>query len=504
MSMSVLLNKLALDIDTAMDAHNVHNLKDAIETITSLDRSLFTQVEKATLDFFAANAFSGIRHATNQHNDWAWIQPTIESEIYHLRSALLALGSLTTLEIGNDLKLRITTNLANALNHIGRFVEAIELWDQATSEHKEFSMAIGNRALALFWYARYIEGSEMQALFLKQSRAAFAKAVELHVEDHANEHMMRWLQHLDTLANWNEMTPRMPTFKNGRSKAEKKYRKWCVRSRLVLNPANDLTEAVDSLQDTLVLPPITILAPENGADLPAPYAIFNQLKQEFVASRFLVFEALGERHAPLHFSDRGVTLYDALDYRCYRLWVEKLKMAFLSSHAILDKIAYLINDYWKLQLPVRSVNFNSIWFSEIRPNPKLSAAFSSSDNWPLRGLFSLSRDFYYKSRPDLPLDPEAKILHEIRNHIAHKYLRVHDGTLYYAEGERTRNGHEISFPVSEAELVTSSVKLLKLVRSSLIYLSAAVAHEEAKKASTQERGIVFPMPVTAVDDRYRI
>lgn len=498
------LQELALRIDTASDANDVQGLAEAIEIVTRFDREALTQIEQATLDFFAANAYAGLRHARNEHSDWAWIQPTIDSEIYHLRSALNSLRSLSTSEIGTDLKLRVTTNLANALNHIGRFIEAIELWDQATSDNPGFSMAIGNRAVALYWYARYIEHGETRALFVKHSRAAFARAVALGVEDHANDHMERWLEHLDSLANWDEVTPELPTFRRGRSKIEQEYRKWCVRCRLVLNPVNDLMETADSLQDTLTLPPITVPVREGGAALPSPYAIFNQLKQEFVAARFLVFEAIREQRSPLHFADRGVTLYDALDYRYYRLWVEKLKMAFLSAHAILDKVAYLINDYWKLNRPVRSVSFNSIWFSEMRPHPKISEVFSSSDNWPLRGLFSLSRDFYYQSMPNRPLDPDARILHDIRNHIAHKYLRVHDSMLYSAEGERARNGREISFPVTETELATQSVKLLKLVRSSLIYLSAAVAHEEIKKASILAPGAVASMPVTPVDDRYRM
>lgn len=498
------LEELALRIDTASVAKDLQDLAETLQVIACFDRSTLKQTERATLDFLAANAYAGLRNAQNQHLDWAWIQPTIEGEIYHLRSALNSLGALSTLEIGTDLKLRVTTNLANALNHIGRFVEALELWDQATSENPQFSMAIGNRALALFWYARYIEDKELRVLFLKHSETAFARAVALGVEDHANEHMMRWLNYLNSLANWGEVTPKLPVFGRGRSKTEQAYRKWCVNTRLVLNPANDLTETLDSLQDSLTLPPITVLAHEGGAALPAPYAIFNQLKQEFVAARFLVFEAMREQRLPLHFADRGVTLYDALDYRYYRLWVEKLKMAFLSAHAILDKVAYLINDYWKLGRPARFVNFNSIWFSEMRPHPKISTVFASSDNWPLRGLFSLSRDFYHQSRPDRPLDPDAKILHEIRNHIAHKYLRVHDGALYSAEGERARSGRDMSFPVTEAELVTQSVRLLKLVRSSLIYLSAAIGHEETKKTSSLAPGVVAPMPVIAVNDRYRI
>ncbi|MEZ5583064.1 MAG: LA2681 family HEPN domain-containing protein [Candidatus Competibacteraceae bacterium] len=364
-------------------------------------------------------------------------------------------------------------------------------------------MAIGNRAIALFWYARYIEDSETQTLFLKHSRAAFARAIAFGVEDHASHDFERWLNHLDSVANWNKITPKIPAFRRGRSKIEQSYRKWCVSRRLVLNPVNDLFDKIDSLQDTLTLPSITIQKHESVLALPAPFGIFNQLKQEFVAARFLVFEATREQHLPLHFADQGVILYDSLDYRYYRLWIEKLKMAFLSAHAILDKVAYLINDYWKLGRPIRSVSFNSIWFSGGRQHRQISGEFSA-DNWPLRGLFSLSRDFYYQTNSNRPLDPEARILHEIRNHIAHKYLRVHDSMFYSAEGERARHGREMSFPVTEAELAKQSVKLLKLVRSSLIYLSAAVTHEEVKRSSTIPYEAIASVPVVALDDRFRI
>lgn len=498
------LRELALEIDAACSRSDASALLSLLEGIARFERGSLALEEQAALDFYTANAYAGLRHAEKGHEDWSWAQPSLESEIYHLRSALNRIAGISKEDRTTDLKFRITTNLANALNHVGRFVEAIELWDKAISEHPRFSMAIGNRAQAIYWYAKYINDSSTQTLFLKQSYQSFKLAVSIGVEDHAQAHMQAWLAHLGSAVDWDTVNPKVPTFRKGVSKIERQYRNWCVRNRLVLNPANDLSQDWASLQDTLTLPAITLGVLEGGADLPAPYAIFNQLKQEYVSARYLIFEAIYEQHSPLHFADRGVTLYDALDYRYYRLWIEKLKMAFLSAHAILDKIAYLINEYWKVALHVRGVNFNSIWYAEIRPKLKLSDKFSSSDNWPLRGLFWLSRDFYYKSSSDRAVDPEAKVLHDIRNHIAHKYLRVHDHVLYGAAEERARRGRELSFPVSDVELSGQSIKLLKLVRSALIYLSSAVAHEESRKLADSKPGFIAPMLITPVDDRYRL
>ncbi|MBT9539832.1 LA2681 family HEPN domain-containing protein [Thiobacillus sp.] len=498
------LQELALAIDAACGRNDAASLRRALEIIAQFDYESLTLEEQATLDFYAANAYAGLRRTQKAHQDWAWAQPLLENEIHHLRLALNRLVSAPKGNIATDLKFRVTTNLANALNHAGRFVEAIELWDQAISEHPSFSMAIGNRALALYWYARYLNDGTTQDLFLKESYVSFRLAASIGVEGHAQPHIQAWVTHLGNAANWDTVNPKVPRFRKGTSKVERQYRNWCVQNRLVLSPVNDLSRDWVSLQDSLTLPAITFTAREASATLPEAYAIFNQLKQEYVSARYLVFEAIQEQSKPLHFADRGVVLYDALDYRYYRLWIEKLKMAFLSAHAIFDKIAYLINDYWKLELGVRGVNFNLIWYADTSKS-KIADRFASSDNWPLRGLFWLSKDFSYKTKSDRAVvDPEAKILHEIRNHIAHKYLRVHDHTLYGTAEARARHGHDQSFPVSDLELKEQSIKLLKLVRSALIYLSAAVTHEENRKLEKLEPGLIGSMPITSVGDKYRL
>lgn len=422
-----------------------------------------------------------------------------------IAEALNHLVGLNTRSLRTDLKLRITTNLGNALDHVGRFVEAVELWDRALTEHPNYAMALGNRGQSLFWYSRYVEAADQQAFLLRESYRSFRQASKLGVEPHARKEMLHWTEHLSSKADWDNLDLPIPGFSGRRSKRERAYRKWCVENRLVLNQINDATTTQAELLDTLTLPSIFIAEGEPRELLPAVYSIFNQLKQEYVAARFVVFEALEEKEkARLHFADRGVVLYDALDYRFYRLWIEKLKMAFLSAHAILDKMAYLINEYWRLSISIRSINFGSVWYTDGDARKGLSSKFTGSTNWPLRGLHWLSRDFYYKPKSLQTVLPEAKVIHDIRNHIAHKYLRVHDHWLFPAAGERTRNNTNAGYPVTDGELEAHTLTLLKLVRSALIYLSSAVAHEEMEKKKSLGEALVFPMPITVVSETYRL
>ena len=498
------IETLALHIDAALDRGDESELREALTMTEGFDRSALSAPDLAALDLFAANIHAGLRHLSGDHQGWKWVQAPIEQEILHLRQALDHLSDSTTRDLRTDLKLRITTNLGNVLDHVGRFVEAIELWDRALGEHPRFAMALANRGQALFWYARYVQDPTQQAILLRESYRSYRTAAALGVEPHARAEMQQWVDHLRSMEDWEALDIPAINFRSKSSKREKKYRRWCVERRLVLNPMNDATTAENGMPDTLTLPDIFVTREDSSPALPAVYAIFNQLKQEYTAARFIVFEAMEDRDRKgLHFADRGVVLYDALDYRCYRLWIEKLKMAFLSAHAVFDKIAYLINEYWKLSLDIRSTNFNAIWYRDGDVRKGLCARFDDSNNWPLRGLHWLSRDFYYKPKSLQAVLPEAKVIHDIRNHIAHKYLRVHDDWLYSASGERKQVDPRAGYPVTDRELEVHTLTLLKLVRSALIYLSSAVAHEEADKRKTLNDFLVLPMPITMVSERYR-
>lgn len=228
--MTTVLEDLARGIDTACEAQDAPALRGYLESIASLSRAGVSKVERGSLAFFEANIHAALRnHADSTSADW--LEPLLEAEIRALRVARLTLADESTRTLRNDLKLRVITNLANALNRSGRFVEAIELWDEVLAEHPRFGMAMGNKALALYGYARYAGTGIERALLLRASYRTVKAAMEAGVESHASAQISDLAAHISSVADWEKAEVPLPVFDAGRSKRERQYRRWCVRHR---------------------------------------------------------------------------------------------------------------------------------------------------------------------------------------------------------------------------------------------------------------------------------
>lgn len=139
-------------------------------------------------------------------------------------------------------------------------------------------------------------------------------------------------------------TRRLWTISLGRSKLERAYREWAMSRRLFLNPLNDLLTESIAAQDVLMLPPHRV-GPAGVTFL----AFYNQLKEEYAFARWNLFE--GTHHQPLHPADRRLSLAFNADFALYSMSIEQVKIAFRCAYSLFNKIAYFINDYWKLVSP---------------------------------------------------------------------------------------------------------------------------------------------------------
>ncbi|CAB5280666.1 hypothetical protein IST461_05982 [Burkholderia multivorans] len=211
---------------------------------------------------------------------------------------------------------------------------------------------------------------------------------------------------------------------------------------------------------------------------PVVVGFFNQLKQEFVSARWLYFEAVNSDE--VHDSDLGVHLYNTLDYPAYGLAVEKLKISFRMAYSILDKIAYFLNRYLELGIAEFDVSFRGIWKEKKSLNVR--PEFSKSKNWPLRGLYWLSKDLFEPEFSDVT-DPDAQGLNKLRNHLEHKYVKVHSFAI-----PETDNSDmwfdDFAYSLTVDELERRSLRLLRLVRAALIYLILGMHTEERRRHST--------------------
>jgi hypothetical protein len=236
--------------------------------------------------------------------------------------------------------------------------------------------------------------------------------------------------------------------------------------------------------------------------------MYNQLKQEFVSARYLYYE--GITSDTVHFSDKGVHLYDTLDSPAYSLAVEKTKVAFRMAYSILDKIAFFLKHYLDLSIPEQDATFRKVWYRNGRRRNGLEPIAAGTVNWPLRGLFWLSKDLH-EDDPEFreSLEPEAKELRELRNTLEHRYLKLsherwsgfeaaHSELLKHIDPEYTRPeilnalDDNLALYQGRLEFDTKALHMFQMVRAALIYLCLAVHWEEGRRA--RERGADTPVP----------
>ncbi|MDA3835363.1 MAG: LA2681 family HEPN domain-containing protein [Spirochaetales bacterium] len=497
------LNHIARLIDDATDNALPEQAQQALQFCDALEKRL-DALQLVELNYFRANAWSVIRHAKlcDESKVWEWDQPEILHEIFCLRSAV------QSAEFGSHEPFRqcqILVNTGNILSHIGRPIEAFEYWNRALGLMPNFAMALGNLGFGLETYAKYLYDPGHQVVILKEacnflksvaepgavwddydyhriieSMLGRAESIESHVD----------FSHLENISLYEHSL--------GRSKAERNYRAWALGNGLFLSPLNDLGAYPIAAHDVLHLP--TMVRPIS--EPPHFIGFFNQLKQEYVSARFLCWQGMTESEAyKKHYSDKEILLLNTLDYPVYSVFVEQVKLAFRMAYSLFDKIAFFINEYWLLGMRESSINFQSIWFEGgAKGKPKiLRACFQARENLPLRGLYWLSKDFVeFDKCSDIVLgetmEPDAYKLRSIRNHLEHKYLKVHDDLWRYTDRpDDTLFDDQWAFHLSMQELNKKTIRILKMARAGLTYLSLAVHREENIRRSQVPDEITVPM-----------
>jgi hypothetical protein len=454
------------------------------------------------LHYFRANAFENKLSLAGETQTWAWEIPYFEKVLFELRRAVRddSFSNLDSLR-----QCQILTNLGNKLNLLGRPVEAIAQWDRAIALDKHFGMARGNRAFGLCYYANSLYDQGYRDLLLLSAYdcflAASAKPAVYDSPESARHRRQFKAQAAQLAGHISIDTARTHLLRNvslGRSRIERAYRAWALQKRLFLNPLNDIGEYSIAAYDELHLPPITTGITDGP---PAILGFYNQMKQEFISARWLCFEGQSEYRA--HFSDSDTHLYDTLGIPAYSLAVEKTKLAYRMAYSLLDKVAFFINDYFEVGLPEHKVSFRSIWYSPKGDPKPLSAIFKDRQNWPLRGLYWLSRDIYEPAFKEVA-EPGAEGLADLRNHLEHKYCQVHEDLgIEYSRLSTSRNGVDLGFRIGRDELEAKTVHIMQKARAALIYLALAVHREEAVRNATRNSGRVVQMPLRLWPERRR-
>ena len=489
-------------IDDAFDVSFERAAKRALYLLDELSNRELIDTDGALVEYFRANAWAALSHIANVRRSWSWEAPERQAELLALSRASNHAGFASLDKVR---QCQILTNHANLLNMVGRTIDALAIWDKALKIIPGFAMARGNRGCGLKGYAGMVIDNRERAILALHAfdslRSTMAEDAIYDSEDPraaltyfagqatefagvVNIDAVRAMQNLD---HGNK----------GRSKTERAYRRWCLEHRLFLCPLNDLGPHLAAATDDLMLPPLTEwLNDRPDGHLPPPVVgFFSQMKQEYVSARFMLFEGISSTQ--VHFSDRGVTLTDTLDYPLYSLASERVRTAFRLAYSLLDKVAFLVDRYWSLGKVPDRISFKNVWMVEKKA--RLLPQFEERDNLPLRGLFWLSKELFDDQLKQTTAS-DARELHGIRNALEHTYLRVSEGWAKPFMINGTNNSG-FGIAIGSDELEAKAIRVMQMARSALFYVSFAIGVEERKKRLANPGQLIGSMPLYGLDDK---
>jgi hypothetical protein len=506
------LDAIARAIDLATDVRNRSSLERADELVEQMSQEQIPPRTAATLAYYRANIWSAI-HALKGPDTpevWDWQGQETQREIQYLRQAAHhpAFEDLDPVR-----QCQIDTNLGNLLNRVGRVVDAIASWDRALARIPHFAMARGNKGIGLSYYSRALyDRSHMAIVMLAahdelsatlEPKAFFDSPGSQRPKAAFRECRDEIARHMDVTAVRGHVSTQLGSL--GRSKHEQAYRRWCLDQRLFLNTLNELGSLLAAACDVITTPNFVT----NVEEPPTLARFFDIMKQEFVTARFLLYSGLNSER--VHYSDRGVPLSNTFDYPAYGLAVEQVKCAFRIAYSLFDKIAQFINHYWALCENSKDVAFRRIWYRKTGKQYVLRDEFVLYPNWPLRGLFWLSRDLYDPT-PGFRdhTEPEARALNDLRNKLEHGFVSVHgiDWLGSFADmrplGTGPFGSDQNLYTVARGDLAAKALRIIKLARAALIYLVLAMHAEERRRAEDRaDNGLIVPMELGAWEDDWK-
>ncbi|MBF0871907.1 LA2681 family HEPN domain-containing protein [Gluconobacter japonicus] len=489
-------------IDDSCDGTFERGLTRAFYLLDDLTQRPLAEENAVLAEYFRANAWAARSQIANMRPSWSWENIELQEEMLALSRAVNHPGFI---KLDKIRRCQILTNRANLLSRVGRSIDAIAGWDDALCICPHFAITLGNRGAGLRHYAGMVEDNRERAILSLHAYDSLCKAMArdavyespnftplvAQFRNLANElerkldvDAVRSMQHLDQ-------------GEHGRSKTERAYRQWCLDKRLFLCPLNDLGSYLAAATDDFMLPGITERFDERPGDYSPPPIIgfFSQMKQEYASARYMLFEGVSSTRT--HFSDRGVTLTNTLDYPLYSLASERVRTAFRVAYSLLDKIAFLIDRYWKLGKVSKHINFKNVWMVEKKQ--RLLPQFEESNNWPLRGLYWLSKELFDDQLKQTTA-ADAHELHAIRNALEHTYLRVSMGWAKpFMIGQANTSGFGIT--IGSDELESKAIRLMQIARSALFYVSFAIDHEEREKRRANPNTMIGSMPLYDLEDR---
>ncbi|MBN7773552.1 LA2681 family HEPN domain-containing protein [Clostridium aminobutyricum] len=474
---------------------DIAQIRKSIDSAKDLISNLDTDISKIHIYYSIATAYGDILHI----NPEGYSEAIIIEQLYNFRMAIDIFDSCNftndEMKYVTGCLIQIFTNYANALSSAGRIIEAIKYYKKALEIQSDFGMAEGNLGICYISYAE-LDFDNGHSQIFHYCAYKYLKTAISHKDTIVEHNAIAFFQDqiglfsTKYIEEFLERKLKINKYSLGEQE-ESNYRNWVMKNGLFLNTMNDLPFVESFIAtDSLQLPSI-IRKTTEGINYKY-HGLFNQIKQEFITARYLIFEAL-QGGSNTHFADKDIHLINTLDYTIHSIRIEKMKLAFRTLYSLYDKIAYFINDYFELGIQSRNVSYNRIWQNDSKQ------ILLSKSNWMLNGLYWISKEFFERGNTSYnTIKPRAKLIYDIRQALEHRYMKV---TEYDIENSRKDS---LALYVPYKDFKQETLELTWLVRESIIYLSLAVHLNENLKRSKLPNAVYPNIPLFEFDDEWKL
>lgn len=447
--------------------------------------------------YYIGTAFGTLADWKRKHEE---IQADSFSFKYKKKSLLYLRKSINLLETDkkhSQLLLCAYTNYANALDSCCRVIESLRIYRKAIQSCPNFGMALGNYGMALQFYANTVNDSghrsELHCFAYQAIKSALASH-DPNLHEAARKSFAKVLSEYDATGQ-KKLLEAPIVFKSYPMGIDEElaYRKWCLENHLFLNPLNDVMElesafAHDSLVIASYIEKISDKPneKENEVEPPKYFSMLNQLKEEYIYARFLLFEGT-ECTQEMHYADKNVRItLSSYDYVKYSIRIEQIKSAFKILFSIIDQVAFAINSYWNLSIKERNASAENVFKNKSYPK----------DNVALLALYWSYNEFsdnFYESESGSERD-----LKTLRNALEHKFVKIHE----YPDDRKLVIENDDFYHISEDDLKKYVLRLLEISREFIMEFTYAIGIEESKYKT--KNIVTVPLRLADFDDEWKI
>jgi len=449
-----------------IDAGSYAKDKQAIEDGISLFKALLTTHPEEASYYY--NLGNGLVALADQEPftgyDWYLVTagPRREARSYFQQAV--------TSEDAHHIQSVALTNLGNALGKAHRWVEAYDTYSKALAYDESNAVAsTGAAKILLSCVERHIgEKAVLQSVAARHLQSAKRHAGR--ISELAGARAQRGLS---KLVEGRRRSGRLPDLS-----AATEYEKFVAGHRLALSPTIEGFDCSLKRWDSLRFDSITeAVGKECG--VPPIFAMFNVMKSDFLAARYLAFQCLTHK-----FPESG--LYsDTLDYAVYGVLPSMFSLAQRACIDLLDKIAVATSEYFMIPGPANEVYFTKRWFANHRRDQPLAWHPSlrphiDKGNLAVIALAELSLDI-----------KEGGALHQKK---AYRHSSTHRFTILHDVGcTPSRKSVHVEH-CALGDFTSHLIESLQLARAAVFYFVEMISISEAKNKTGSNKALPLNVP----------